>query len=163
MEGWAGRGIGGSGWEGCGGGGVGVCECERGRVGDLFVWGESGDEEGLDWSFCVSTTLNSGKSEGIRTLWRSPGAVVEEGEIQVVVHTTIRSKHPDLWSSHIIGFRCSRSQRQYMASLQTIWQALSRVCDDAISGSGGDCQRLNAAILSYVEDECLAREYIVVE
>lgn len=91
-----------------------------------------------------------------RTLWRGPGAIVEEGEVKVVIYTAIRGEHSHLWSGLIIGFRCARSQCQNVAPLQAIRQPRSRTCDDAVGGGGGYCQRLDAAILSYVEDECLA-------
>lgn len=77
--------------------------------------------------------------EGRRTLWRGPGAVVEEGEVKVVIYTAIRGEHSHLWSRLIIGFRCARSQCQDVASLQTIRQARSRTCNDAVSGSGRYC------------------------
>lgn len=92
MEGGCCRGVGGGGGEGGSRGGVGVCEGEGGGVGDLFVGGEGGDEERLDWEVCVSVWLwlfgcEGGK--GTRTFWRCPGAVVEKGEIQFVVHTAV--------------------------------------------------------------------------
>lgn len=49
LKGGGGGGVGGEGGEGGGGGRVGVCEGEGGGVGDLFVGGEGGDEECLDW------------------------------------------------------------------------------------------------------------------
>ena len=50
-----------------------------------------------------------------------------------------------------------------MASLQATWQAWSRTCDDAVGGIGGYRQSFDAAILGYVEDECLAGEYVVIQ
>lgn len=107
--------------------------------------------------------MNTKWIEGARTLRRSPGAVIEEGEIQIVIHATIRRKDPDLWGNHITGIRRPRRQRQHMASLQAPRQTRPRTRDDAVRGSGGDGQRLDAAVLSYVEDKGLTRQFIVVE
>ena len=119
MEGGGGRGVGGGGGEGGGGGGVGICQGEGGGIGDLFGGGEGGDEDCLDWNIALDKDriLGFEGEVGIRTIWGSPGAVVEEGEIQVVIHTAVRSKHPNLWGNHIMGIRCARSQCQYMPSL----------------------------------------------
>ena len=50
-----------------------------------------------------------------------------------------------------------------MASLQAPRQTRPRTRDDAVRGSGGDGQRLDAAVLGNVEDKGLARQFIVVE
>ena len=101
--------------------------------------------------------------EDNHTFWCSPGAVVEEGEIQVVVNTAVRSEDSHLWSGPIVGFRGTGGQCQDMAPLQALWQARARTCDDAVCGSGSDRQGLDAAVLSYVKDESLARQYVVIQ
>lgn len=107
-----------------------ICSAD-GRAGTRRVW--------TGWVLVRSSlVLLPGCGRG-RTLWRGPGAVIIEGEIELVVDGSGGSQDADLRGDCIVGVGQAGDQSKNMTSLQTSWQRWARACSDAVIGIGHYC------------------------